>query len=171
MKQQGKQCLLFVIKWWMKGASFWDIFISIMTSCSWGCFFSPNRWQNPCCPWRQPGLHQCQLHPHASRGWGILLHLLPGPAAFHSAGLLADDLGEQIWRHCHDDPGSGKGKDQMSQVLAREAERASGHRQVPDSLREPAVPGVFSHQGHSHSGDRGERFVWNTNPPVKCRMV
>lgn len=120
---------------------------------------SLHRWQNPCCHWRQPGLHQRQLHPHASWRWGVLLHLLPGPSAFHSAGFLADDLGEQIWRHCHDDPGSRTGKGEMSQVLAREAGRASGHRQVPASPGQPAVPGVLPHQGHPHGGDRGGWFV------------
>lgn len=115
-----------------------------------------SRWQNPRRHRWQPGLHQRQLHPYAGGRGGVLLRLLPGPAAHHRVGLLADDLGEQVRRGGYDDEGGGTGKGQMSQVLAREAGHPSGHRQVPAPPGEPAEPGELPDQDHPHGGERGE---------------
>lgn len=122
-------------------------------------FVNFSRWQNSCCPWRQPGLHQRQLHPHACGRGGVFLHVLPGPSALHSNGLLADDLGEQVGRRRHDDAGSRARKDQMPQVLAGAAGDGSGRRRVPAPPGEPAVPAVLPHQSHPHGGEAGEGSV------------
>ncbi len=107
-------------------------------------------------------LHQCQLHQDACERRELPVHRVPGAAAHHAGGLLANGLGAEVQRDLHDDTGSGGGEGEMSEVLARHTPLArDGGRPAADHTGQRSAPGQLRHPPHRGQRHPGERhFVY-----------
>lgn len=103
-------------------------------------------WHNSSRSGQRRGLHQRQLHQHASEWWELHVHRLSGSVTHHSVWLLANGLGAEVQRDRHDDPGSRGRESEMSAVLASDAEDSrDGGRQVADHAAQGPVSWQLCH--------------------------